>query len=115
MRYRREIDNDYVFGRGEASFLIDSPEAVAQAVKTRLMLRSGEWFLDNQEGTDYDKVLGKGTSGFYDLVIRQRILQTPGVSNIIHYRSESKPNTRKVTITVTIDTIYGQTGVTADV
>ncbi|MBS9443825.1 hypothetical protein [Photorhabdus heterorhabditis] len=115
MRYRREIDNDYIFGRGEAGFLINSPEAIAQAVRTRLMLRSGEWFLDNQEGTDYDKVLGKGTSGFYDLVIRQRILQTLGVSNIIHYRSERNPNTRKITITVTIDTIYGQTGVTADV
>ncbi|ETS31237.1 MULTISPECIES: hypothetical protein [Photorhabdus] len=115
MRYRREIDNDYVFGRGEASFLINSPETVAQAVKTRLMLRSGEWFLDDREGTDYDKVLGKGTSSFYDLIIRQRILQTQGVSEIIHYRSERNPNTRKITITATIDTIYGQTGVTADV
>ncbi|NHB88734.1 hypothetical protein [Photorhabdus tasmaniensis] len=115
MRYRREIDNDYVFGRGEASFLINSPEAVAQAVKTRLMLCSGEWFLDDREGTDYGKVLGKGTSGFYDLIIRQRILQTQGVSEIIHYRSERNPSTRKITITATIDTIYGQTGVTADV
>ncbi|MGV8002653.1 hypothetical protein QPK14_11240 [Photorhabdus temperata subsp. temperata] len=115
MRYRREIDSDYVFGRGDASFLINSPEAVAQAVKTRLMLCSGEWFLDDREGTDYDKVLGKGTSGFYDLIIRQRILQTQGVSEIIHYRSERNPNTRKITITATIDTIYGQTGVTADV
>ncbi|MBS9436902.1 hypothetical protein EAE91_06850 [Photorhabdus noenieputensis] len=115
MRYRREIDNDYVFGRGEAGFLINSPEAVAQAVKTRLMLRSGEWFLDDREGTDYDRVLGKGTSGFYDLIIRQRILQTPGVEHITQYRSARNPETRKITITATIDTIYGQTGVTADV
>ncbi|MGE4978545.1 hypothetical protein AB8914_22915, partial [Yersinia enterocolitica] len=33
MRYRREDENgDYTFGQGDNTFLINSPEAVAQAV-----------------------------------------------------------------------------------
>lgn len=34
MRYRREdTEGDYTFGQGDDTFLIDSPECVAQAVK----------------------------------------------------------------------------------
>ncbi|OZO80851.1 hypothetical protein CG700_28170, partial [Escherichia coli] len=54
MRYRREdADGDYTFGQGDDTFLIDSPECVAQAVKTRFELWRGQWFLDLTEGTPY--------------------------------------------------------------
>lgn len=43
MRYRREDENgDYTFGRGDSGFFVDCPEAVAQAVKTRLQLWQGQ-------------------------------------------------------------------------
>ncbi|MBZ8873882.1 hypothetical protein H5S67_26565, partial [Escherichia coli] len=52
MRYRREdADGDYTFGSGDDTWLINSPEAVAQAVKTRFELWYGQWFLDTTEGT----------------------------------------------------------------
>lgn len=51
MRYRREdADGDYTFGSGDDTWLINSPEAVAQAVKTRFELWYGQWFLDTTEG-----------------------------------------------------------------
>lgn len=47
MRYRREdTEGDYTFGSGDDTWLINSPEAVAQAVKTRFALWYGQWFLD---------------------------------------------------------------------
>ncbi|SUP81231.1 Uncharacterised protein [Yersinia pseudotuberculosis] len=72
MRYRREDESgDYTFGQGDNTFLIDSPEAVAQAVKTRFELWRGQWFLDLTEGTPYiQSVLGKQRSDVYILANR---------------------------------------------
>ncbi len=54
MRYRREdADGDYTFGSGDDTWLINSPEAVAQAIKTRFELWYGEWFLDTTAGTPW--------------------------------------------------------------
>lgn len=40
--------------------LVNSPEAVAQAIKTRFLLWYGQWFLDTTEGTPWiQSVLGK--------------------------------------------------------
>lgn len=52
MRYRREDENgDYTFGKGDDTWLINSPECVAQAIRTRFLLWYGQWFLDTTEGT----------------------------------------------------------------
>ncbi|EJX4360738.1 hypothetical protein OD522_005447, partial [Salmonella enterica] len=69
MRYRREDENgDYTFGRGDSGFFVDCPEAVAQAVKTRLQLWQGQWFLDVNEGTPYEQtIIGKQVSEVYVL------------------------------------------------
>lgn len=45
MKYRKEDENgDYTFGQGDNTFLENTPEAVAQAVKTRFELWTGEWY-----------------------------------------------------------------------
>lgn len=110
MRYRaQDANGDYQFGQGPVEFLVNSPAAVAQAVKTRLLLLTGEWFLDTSQGTPYaTEVLGKGTAPTYDLVIRERILDTQGVVSIVAYSSTLDPVTRKLSIQATIDTIYSQ-------
>ncbi len=109
MRYRR-LDEalDYAFGHGAADYLSDSPECVAQAVGTRLRLLAGEWFLDLQEGIPYaPAVLGRHTKESYDPVIRARILETDGVTGITEYESEYDGETRRLVVSVTIDTVYG--------
>lgn len=116
MRYRREDENgDYTFGQGDNTFLIDSPEAVAQAVKTRFELWRGQWFLDLTEGTPYiQSVLGKQRSDFYILAIRERILDTQGVNSIVEFEASYTGENRRVIFTATIDTIYGTTTVTSE-
>lgn len=112
MRYRRlSTDGDYTFGQGQANFLIDSPETVGQAVKTRLLLLFGEWFLDIEDGTPYaEQVLGNDTRPTYDQAIRQRVLDTNGVTDISAYQSIVAG--RALSVTMTIDTIFGPTTVT---
>ncbi|WP_142850931.1 hypothetical protein [Telmatospirillum sp. J64-1] len=109
MKYRRlSADRDYVMGRGEADLLTDTPETVAQAVATRLRLLAGEWFLDLRDGTPYaPAVLGRHTAVSYDLAVRERILGTPGVRAIAAYESALDPESRRLTVAVTVDTIYG--------
>lgn len=116
MRYRREDDTgDYSFGEGDNTFLINSADAVAQAVKTRFELWRGQWFLDKKEGTPYvQSVLGKQRAEVYSLAIRDRISKTRGVKSIISFDTNNDGTTRRLTFTATIDTIYGQTTVTSE-
>lgn len=112
MRYRRlDADGDYSFGNGGKDFLVDSPEAIAQAVRTRLGLIEGEWFLDVTEGTPYEtQILGTHSQTTRDIAIRDRILGTTGVKEIIAYSSEVLG--RAFSVTVAISTIYGATTIT---
>ncbi|PHM55135.1 hypothetical protein [Xenorhabdus sp. KK7.4] len=114
MRYRRQDANgDYSFGQGDNTFLIDSPETVAQAVKTRLDLWRGDWFLDVEEGTPYrEAVLEKNYTSA--LALEERILDTEGVTGILALDAIRDPNTRKITITATINTRYGKTTLTSE-
>ncbi len=117
MRVRRWSESgDYVFGRGSFDFLVDSPDAVAQSVKTRLALSTGEWFLDTEEGTPWLRdILGSGNEQSYGPALRARILETPGVKEILSFDDAFDRENRKITITITIDTIYGQTSLSEQI
>ena len=111
MIYRKlDSNGDYVFGLGAGNFYKDQPEAVAQAVKTRLGLIQGEWFLDVNAGTPYDsKILGAGKVATYDAAIQDIISNTQGVRSILVYTSGVDPVKRGAQINCTIDTVYGVT------
>lgn len=111
MRYRKlDAKGDYVFGGGLNAFYIDVPEAVAQAVATRLKLQLGEWFLDTTDGTPWNtRVLGKYTGNTRDVVIKARVLATQGVVRISNYDSQvGVLAPRAFTVQMQIDTIYGR-------
>lgn len=108
MKYRKQDqDGDYVFGRG-AQLFVDTPEGVAQAIKTRLLLATGEWFLDEGAGTPYkESILGYNTQGSRDLAVKARVLETPGVSEILEYSSDVED--RKFKVSLRVQTIYSTT------
>lgn len=111
MRYRKlDAVGDYQLG-GNAVFWIDAPEAVGQAVQTRLGLLTGEWFVDEADGTPWmTEILGHRRAGLDpDAAIKRRILTTPGVTSLVSYDSTLDPNTRALSVTCTINTAYGQT------
>ena len=114
MRYRKlDGSGDFTLGHGLADFHADSPECVAQAVVTRLRLLAGEWFLDLTDGTPYaPAVLGKHTKESYDFVIRRRVLETEGVTEIEEYESMFDGETRKLTVNIRITTVYGPAVIT---
>lgn len=111
MRVRSMDDSgDMVFGTNADAYLVDSPAAVGQLIGTRLRLWLAEWFADTDDGTPWaTEVLGKGTTGTYDAVIRARILDTPGVQSIDAYLSNLTG--RELKIQARVSTIYGSTTV----
>lgn len=116
MKYRKDdAAGDYVFGVPNA-FDENSPEAVAHAIKTRLQLHSGEWFLDLTAVTPWETdVLGKYTKGAYDAALKGVILGTQGVNALVAYESAFDGNSRKLTVSARVDTIYGEALVTGPV
>ena len=108
MKYRKlDPNGDFTISTG-ADFYIDSPEAVVQAVKTRLALFLGDWFLDLDDGVPWrTEVLGKYTQSTYDVVVKQRILATPGIRSILSYSSNMDGESRSLSYDILIDTIYG--------
>lgn len=117
MRYRKlDAAGDYTIGMQGGNFLANTPEAVAQAVKTRLGLIYAEWFLDTTVGTPYNsQILGANMVSKYDRAIQERILGTQGVTRITAYASSIDPSTRTASVNCTIDTVYGQATVTASI
>ncbi|NAR54863.1 hypothetical protein GPS59_12845 [Acinetobacter haemolyticus] len=116
MRYRKlSSDGDYVFGSGKNDFLVNTPEAVAQAILTRLKLWLGEWFADTSDGTGWNQsIVGKHSKNLYELTLRQRVLETQGVVNIIDFQSTLDPDTRRLTVSMTANTVYGEAYLNGD-
>jgi hypothetical protein len=121
MKYRKLDENDdYTFGfcvnqaksHGRRDEFYYDTEAVAQAVKTRLLLLYGEWWEDTSDGTPlFEEVLGHrfrsdGRPAMVDLVFSERITATQGVSEITFFDSGINPNTRGYWADITIKTIY---------
>ena len=108
---------DMTFGQGQSNFLINSPAAVAQNIRTRLGLWVGQWFLDQTTGMPWlQYVLGAHTVPFYDAAIRDNILGAPGVIGFQSYSSTLGTATRALTLdnpvvnsqygTVTLNSLY---------
>ncbi|GLQ96485.1 hypothetical protein [Dyella mobilis] len=114
MRYRKlDANGDYTFGHGQDDFYTNVPAAVAQAVETGLKLFQSEWFLDTSSGVPWrQNILGKYAANAYDLILKNAILTTQGVQTLDSYSSTLSDQTRALTVTATIDTIYGPTDVT---
>jgi hypothetical protein len=115
----QDENGDMTFGNGSLNFYDNSPEGAAQAIQTALLLWYGEWFLDNTVGVPYlENVLGKNSQASADLEIKDQILSvqvidngvsTQLVNSIDNYLSSLDPVTRKLTLSATLNTIYGPT------
>lgn len=117
MRYRKlDKDDDYSFGSSVSDFYIDSSEAVAQAILTRLRLWMGEWFADTSDGTGWSQsILGKQSNNLYELTLRQRVLETSGVQSIEFFQSSLNAVKRELSVSMTVNTIFGSVDLTRSI
>jgi hypothetical protein len=100
--------------QGDDTWLINSPEAVAQAVKTRFELWYGQWFLDTTEGHRGFSPYSVSRSRKPTTWLSVSASSKRGALNhsLFQYHSEHDDAPRQ--FFAEIDTIYGTTTVTSE-
>ena len=115
MFYRRLVKDsitgvyDVTFGNGKGNYL-SGREAVGQAVRTRLLLFEGEWFLDITDGLPlFQGILGYqgANKDAVDRLISERILGTLGITKILSFISSYDHSSRSYAYTAQADSTYG--------
>jgi hypothetical protein len=125
MRCRRlDSNHDFCFGRGFGDYLEDqvsSPDAIAQAIKTRLLLFLGEWWKDLRDGLPlWQKILGSRVKNkaILDKILIDRIqgLKLPdnryAITAVKEITSEFDSETREYSFSCRVDTVFGELYVT---
>lgn len=109
MKIRKlDTNGDIHFGYGDADFISDSAQTVAQKVVQRLRLWEGEWFLDVTAGTPWKaRVLGRKYSKNIVQIIKQRIEETEGVQSVSSLDVSFEGNSRNLKINAHIMTEWG--------
>lgn len=108
MKTRRLIESDYSFGNSQTDF-IEGLEALKQSCLTRLRQFKGEWFLNEEDGTDWDSVLAnRYQQNALINLIKQKLLTVLGVNSIPVLNVEFDNQSRYANIEATINTIYGE-------
>jgi hypothetical protein len=95
--------------------LVDGAKQVRQQLDIKLKLWKGEWFLDTDFGTPYiQDILGKQlTLSGVLAALRVSILEVEGVRSITEFDYTFTTQTRKLTVSFEVDTVYGTLEITA--
>jgi hypothetical protein len=101
-------NNEPQWGQGQANYL-QGTDAVAQAIKTRLLLFEGEWWESQLDGTPWwQSILGVGnTDQQVSLIIQQRILGSPYVTGITNLQVTSNRAARSLGLYAEVQTAFG--------
>ena len=116
MRVRKtDVSGDMTYGHGSADFWVDVPQLTVQKIITGLNLFLGDFFLNTTAGMPWlQQVIGFGTGSLYDAAIQQQILTTPSVTAINAYSSSLNPTTRKLTVNVEGQSLFGPFSLTVE-
>lgn len=118
MKYRQLDENgDYKFGNNELDFITDV-EAVAQAIRTKVMLFYQEWWEDISIGIPmFQSIVGrvadtnlKMTS---TLLLTRRIREIEQVTSVTNVEVIQGP--RSLSFKIEVDTTYGSTSVEVEI
>lgn len=100
--------HEITFGQGLANYAADQA-AVAQNVKTRLVLQLAEWYLDDNAGVPYlGEICTKPANlPLVESLIKECILGTYGVKEISAFDMLYDAATRQVSISATVKNAFG--------
>jgi hypothetical protein len=80
--------------------LVTASEAIVQFVKQKLRTFLGEWFLDLSIGVPYFEEVFKKAPNLtvIDAAIKDQILSTPGIVELLEFTMDAEPATRLLRI-----------------
>lgn len=98
MKYRRlDADGDMLPARGNPPF--EGSAAVAAAVRSRILMFLGEWWETPDEGLDISYFFGYQNDEkkrVAEALLRQRIIETQGVDDILELEFEEPTGSRRI-------------------
>lgn len=101
-----DSNGDWIFGKGKQNYLTGI-NALKQQIVTRLKSWKGNCFFARMDGVDWNNYLDIGTKNLLDLDIKRVVLQTGGVLRMRNYSSILATENRNVSVSFTLDTVYG--------
>lgn len=103
-----DTNSDYTFGLGNQQGFLTDTAAVAQAIKTSLLLFQAEWWLDLTAGLPlWQDILGsRNNTQYITLLIQEVILGVPYVQAITSISSTFDHTTRQFTFQATVTTSF---------
>lgn len=103
-------NNNEIIIDGYSVKRIDGIEQIRQRIRTRLQLFLGEWFLDRNAGVPWlQQILIKNPRfAVVQGVLKQTILRTPGVNELTAFSITDADVERKIVVTFTVNTNFGQ-------
>ena len=113
LKYRRLTSTgDYSFGSGGNDYA-DGNEAVAQAIKTKLLLFYGEWWENLGEGIPmFQSVLGQTNpdtiKSSLSMLVEQRITEIQEVDSVKNIEIEYDKRNRTISMEVDVVTTSGE-------
>lgn len=111
MKVRRLDESGDLITRGK--MFLTEQEAIAQTIVTRLKLFLGEYFRDITDGTPwFQQILGKFENlNAVEALLRNRIARTQGVVRLLSFNLDYDINTRTLSVSSTVLTVYGEADV----
>ena len=113
MKYRKLTSmGDYSFGSGSKNYA-DGNEAVAQAIKTKLLLFYGEWWENLGEGMPmFQSVLGQTNpetiKSSLSMLVEQRIMEIQEVDSVKNIEIDYDRKNRTISMEVDVSTTNGE-------
>ena len=113
MKYRKLTSmGDYSFGSGSNNY-VDGNEAVAQAIKTKLLLFYGEWWENLGEGIPmFQSVLGQTNpetiKSSLSMLVEQRIVEVEEVDSVKNIEIDYDRKNRTISMEVDVATKSGE-------
>lgn len=113
LKYRKLTSTgDYSFGSGNKNY-VDGNEAVAQAIKTKLLLFYGEWWENLGEGIPmFQSVLGQTNpdtiKSSLSMLVEQRIMEIQEVDSVKNIEIDYDKRNRTISMEVDVVTISGE-------
>lgn len=91
--------------------LVDGLDYIRQKLQIRLQFFYGEWFLDTTQGIKYfDEIFIKNpTLSRVQSILKAAITDTPGVNELLKMECSIDNARRKLLVTFTVNTTYGNT------
>ena len=113
MKYRKLTSTgDYSFGSGSNNYA-DGNEAVAQAIKTKVLLFYGEWWENLGDGIPmFQSVLGQTNPdtirSSLSMLVEQRIMEVQEVDSVKNIKIDYDRKNRTISMEVDVATTNGE-------